>query len=76
MCSIQIKSSLFLFLGGGVSKTPVPHNKTRCLCLSSAGTLHGGVQVQRVGVRELLRHLLVHAVQTTGVGESLVPRAQ
>ncbi|XP_061607853.1 uncharacterized protein LOC133467234 isoform X3 [Phyllopteryx taeniolatus] len=41
-----------------------------------AGTLHARVQVQGVGVRELLRDLLVHAVPPAGVRQGLVPRPQ
>lgn len=58
------------------TKAPPPPVLTLWSSCVSAGTLYSGVQVQRVRVWELLRDLLVHVVQTTGVGESLVPRAQ
>lgn len=57
-------------------KTPFLLSVCLLLVSVSAGALYSGVQVQRVGVWELLCDLLVHVVQTTGVGESLVPRAQ
>lgn len=49
-----------------------------CICISlfPTGTLYTRVQIQGVGVRELLCDILLHDIPAAAVGQGLVPRSE
>lgn len=56
--------------------TTVIHRICFFFFLLLVGTLYARVQIQGVGVRELLCDILLHDISAAAVGQGLVPRSE